>query len=232
MYSIEYGTTNISFNVIRKSNLKNTYICVNSEGVVVKTNRSTTIENINQMVQKKSSWISKKMEMFKTKPTKTKITTGSRLYYMGKSYYVNINKDKNIQTIEINFTHSKFYIITPIIYEEIKLNHTIEKFYKEKAIQKITPIIKKYSKIMGVEPKSVGFRYAKTKWGSCNSNNQLSFNYQLIKLPSSLIEYVVIHELAHIIHKNHSQEFWKEVYKYLPNYKTIKERIREFERVI
>ena len=232
MYSVEYGTKKILFEIERKVNLKNTYINVDTDGVVVKTNDSTTIEEINKMVVSKSAWITKKLNIFKSVAINKDISTGSRLYYMGKSYYVNIVEDKTISKITINFTHSKFHITTPLKYTNIELHNAVEHFYKQKAEEKIIPLTKKLAKKMGVTPEHISFRYSKNRWGSCSSTNRISFNYHLVKLSSSLIEYVIIHELSHIVHKNHSKEFWKLVYKYLPDYKVKEERIRVFEKLI
>ena len=232
MYSVDYGTKNIVFDVERKAKLKNTYINVDTDGVLVKTNNTTTIEEINKMVESKSAWISKKLDIFKSIAINKDISTGSRLYYMGKSYYVNMIKDEDTETITINFTHSKFCITTPLKYSDVELNEAIENFYKQKAIEKITPLTKKWAKIMGVDPEHISFRYSKNRWGSCSSTNRISFNYHLVKLSSSLIEYVVIHELAHITYQNHSKEFWKLVHKHLSDYKIKEDKIRVFEKLI
>jgi predicted metal-dependent hydrolase len=232
LYSIEYGTTNIEFDIERKATLKNTYINVDTDGVLVKTNDGTTIEQINEMVENKLAWISKKLDVFKAVAINKDISTGSRLYYMGKSYYVQMATDEYTDTITINFTHSKFHITTPLKYTDIELHSAIENFYKQKAIDKITPLTKKWAKLMEVAPEHISYRYSKNRWGSCSSTNRISFNYHLVKLSSSLIEYVVIHELAHIVHQNHSKEFWKLVHKHLSDYKVKEEKIRVFEKLI
>lgn len=232
MYSVNYGTKSIDFEIRRKASLKNTYITVDNEGVFVKTNATTTIEDINKMVENKSTWISKKLELFKSISINKDISTGSRLYYLGKSYYVNIIKDKTATDITINFTHSKFHITTPLKYSDIELHNAIESFYKQKAEDKIIPLTKKWADSMEVIPEYISFRYNKNRWGSCSSTNRISFNYHLIKLSSSLIEYVVIHELAHITFKNHSKDFWKLIQNYLPDYKKKEEKIRVFEKLI
>lgn len=232
MYSVKYGTKNIEFEVERKATLKNTYINVTTDGVTVKTNDTTTIEQINEMVENKSAWISKKLKIFKYIAVNKDIATGSRLYYMGKSYYVNLIQIQNTSSVEIDFTHSKFYITTPMRYSDVELHRAIENFYKQKAIEKIIPLTKKWSKLMAVSPEHISFRYSKNRWGSCSSTNRISFNYHLVKLSSSLIEYVVVHELAHIQYQNHSKNFWKLVHKHLTDYKVKEERIRVFEKLI
>ena len=231
MYSVAYGTKSIKFDIERKTTLKNTYINVDTDGVLVKTN-NTTIEQINEMVRNKSAWISKKLELFKAVAVNRDISTGSRLYYMGKSYYVQMKTDESVKKITVNFTHSRFYIIVPKRYSEIELHTAIEDFYKQKAIEKIIPLTKKWAKKMEVFPEYISFRYSKKRWGSCSSTNRISFNYHLVKLSFSLIEYVVIHELAHIEHQNHSKKFWKLVHKHLSDYKIKEEKIRVFEKFI
>lgn len=211
--------------------MKNTYITVDTEGVLVKTNNTSTITEINSMVISKSAWISKKIEIFKAVAVNKDITTGSRLYYLGKSYYVQITKDADVKDISINFTHSKFQILAPMKYSDHELNTAIEDFYKQKAIEKITTLTKKWSVQMNLLPEHISFRYSKNRWGSCSSTHRISFNYHLIKLSSSLIEYVVVHELTHIKYQDHSKDFWKLVHHHLPDYKIKEEKIRVFEKL-
>ena len=72
---------------------------------------------------------------------------------------------------------------------------------------------------MGVSYNSIKYRKAKRQWGSCSAKNDLSFNPMLMKLPPEVIEYVIVHELAHIRHKHHQKAFWAFVEKHMPNYR-------------
>jgi len=101
----------------------------------------------------------------------------------------------------------------------------MDKFYKQKAKESISPLINYWSEKMQLYPSYVGYRKNRSRWGSCNHKNRLSFNTNLAKMHPHFIEYVVVHELAHIKHKNHSKEFWAEVEKYLPDYKIRKKLI-------
>lgn len=99
-------------------------------------------------------------------------------------------------------------------------------FYK-KEIQKILPSkVEELSKKMQLFPTSISFRKNKRTWGSCNYKNGLNFNILLMKFPIEVMEYVIIHELAHIKHKNHSKDFWNLVEIYCPNYKEIEKRFK------
>jgi predicted metal-dependent hydrolase len=96
---------------------------------------------------------------------------------------------------------------------------------KEKAKEIILPLVEKWSKIMNLTPSFIGFRDSKTRWGSCSAKNRINFSTYLSTMPLEFIEYVVVHELSHIKHKNHSKEFWAEVEKFLPDYKERKKLI-------
>lgn len=97
--------------------------------------------------------------------------------------------------------------------------------------EKIGSRVAYYSKIMGVTVGRITIRNQKTRWGSCSSKGNLNFNYQLYYLPEELLDYVVIHELAHRRHMNHSADFWAEVEKYCPDYKVQRKRLKEYKLV-
>ncbi len=86
-----------------------------------------------------------------------------------------------------------------------------------------------YAYIMGVTPLGIKITSAQKRWGSCSSKNSLCFSYIVMLLPPRAIDYVVIHELAHITHKNHSKEFYSLIEKYLPDYRELQEQIKAFQ---
>lgn len=101
------------------------------------------------------------------------------------------------------------------------LNFTPEQVaaLKERARVVLERRVVYYSERMGVRPAGVGITSARTRWGSCSGKNRLNFSYRLILLPPDAVDYVVVHELAHIRVKNHGAGFYREVEKYLPDYR-------------
>jgi hypothetical protein len=231
MISISYGTQTIVFEVQRETKSKNTYITVERDkGVIVKAPEHLSNEEIKQLVKKKAAWIIKKLEALGSSNEYGEVITGSRLFYLGKSYYVELIQDENHKYVGVIFIHSKFKIYTPLQVEQLRINEAIEHFYKQRAQEKITTLVSKWSKTMNLLPEYIGFKKSNTKWGSCSERNRLSFNPEVMKLSSSLIEYVVVHELAHIAYKNHSKEFWSEIKKYISDYSSKEEELKVFEK--
>lgn len=226
---VQYGTTSIKYTIERKKSLKNSYINVDREGVVVRTNEATSELELEQYVISKASWIVEQLKGYKAQ-SDIEIITGARLYYLGKSYYVEV-LECDIDSVHVAFIHSKFKIQVPFNANQTSIHKAIDGFYKERAIKKIIPLVKKCSKLMEVQPEHISFRKAEKRWGSCSPTNRISFNYHLMKLSTSLIEYVVIHELCHIRYKNHSKKFWSEVKNFMPEYKAKEDLIKGFEKL-
>lgn len=111
--------------------------------------------------------------------------------------------------------------------EEFKIKN-IDNFYKKEILKYLPNLVDDYAKKMNLFPTSIKYRKNKRTWGSCNYKNGLNFNILLMKFPIELMEYVVIHELAHIKHKNHSKKFWDLVEEFCPNYKQREKIFKSF----
>lgn len=100
----------------------------------------------------------------------------------------------------------------------------IRREFREKLCAKVN----QYAQTMGVTCGRITLRFQKSRWGSCSSEGNLNFNYALALVPEELVDYVVVHELAHRKHMNHSALFWKEVEKYLPQYAVCRQQLRKY----
>ena len=111
--------------------------------------------------------------------------------------------------------------------EDFKIKN-IDSFYKKEILKYLPDLVQEYSIKMNLIPTSISYRKNKRTWGSCNYKNGLNFNILLMKFPIELMEYVIIHELAHIQHKNHSKKFWELVESYCPDYKKREKIFKSF----
>lgn len=110
---------------------------------------------------------------------------------------------------------------------EIKRLEALERRYRSAARSLIEQRCAYYCHITGGVYTSVTIRDQKTRWGSCSSRGTLSFNYRLIFAPPQVLDYVVVHELCHLTHMNHSKEFWNMVGSVMPDYKTHRKWLKE-----
>jgi predicted metal-dependent hydrolase len=127
------------------------------------------------------------------------------------------------------------YIDDGVIYYSGLIEHQTLKltsFIKDLLLSNIKATIKQVCDNMDVKPRKISIRLCKTRWGSCNNYGDLSFNLLLIIMPMRLIEYVIIHELAHIKEMNHSIRFWKIVEEFCPDYKRLKHELKERVKMV
>ena len=110
---------------------------------------------------------------------------------------------------------------------EYEKDPSLEKRFREKARKKISERVSYYGNMMGVDWKSIRIGSAKTRWGSCSAQGGLNFQWKLILMPPEILDYVVVHELAHRREMNHSPRFWALVEKVLPDYRERRKWLKE-----
>lgn len=221
MYSVQYGDKTIAYSIIEKEGLKSHYISVEKEVGVILKGKAISIEQADKLILRKAKWILDKLELVSS-INDGEIVTGSRIQYLGRKYYVEVIIENNSHTIEIDFTESKFKITLPNhLNTQENLRQAVESYYRLKAQEKIEPILRKKSKTIGLPYRNVKFMKLEKRWGSCTPSNTIIINFHAIKLPFSLIEYLVVHELVHTKIKSHSKEFWAELSKHISNWKEL-----------
>lgn len=225
MREVKYGNKTIEYSILIKEDLKSHYITVErGQGVVLK-GKAIPVEKSDMLIAKKARWIMEKLELVKA-IGEEEIVTGSRIPYLGRRYYVQLFIKEGLEEIKIDFTESKFKVFTPkSLNTQPDLIQAFDSFFTLKAEEKIIPRLKKWSKETGMTYEKVSFKKLETRWGSCSPNNTLTFNIESVKLPYSLIDYLIVHELVHTEIKNHSKEFWAEVSKYIPNWRELDDKM-------
>jgi len=109
----------------------------------------------------------------------------------------------------------------------LPLSHEQEQAYRELAAVIIPARVKYYSELTGLYPKKVKISNARKRWGSCGAKGTINIAWRLILFPQEVIDYVVVHELVHLVEHNHSRRFWHRVGQILPDYRVHKQRLRE-----
>ena len=208
-------------------NLKHTYLSFDSDGnLIIKSPKVSKIY-LEKLLLKKANWITRSRKKIEQKKANTlDFTKPATLYYLGKKYDLFIHQHKN-KHCKVHFDESAFTLYYKH-YDEEEFQKAINNFYKEEAKRVIPVFVHKWSDTMNLTPNKLSFRKTKRQWGSCSANNNLSFNTMLMKLPIDVINYVIVHELAHIKHKHHQKSFWACVKHYLPNYQKHVQELKQY----
>ena len=178
-------------------------------------------ERVAAFLQKKRPWIrSKVAEIQLLPPHRTKeLVSGESFAYLGRHYRLKIQEGH-----QVGVSLSGGYLKATIRPNEqgehrtLKIQQYLHNWYRNKAQERLKEKTDRYAKQIGVSPAAVSVRNFKSRWGSCDKKGQVVFNWNIIKAPHSVVDYVVVHELCHLIHPNHSKEFWQEVGRFDSNY--------------
>ena len=180
--------------------------------LIVRAPLTCSMERIFAFISEKESWILRKKAQMAgaCMQLPPENLHGYVFMLLGKDCRIALIDGKNIIFDEQNY----------ILYLPSKNTKTrLIKWLKENAKRIFTIVTERKAKEMGVTFQSVEISSAKGKWGSCSYDNKIRYAYRLICAPKEMIEYVIVHELAHVKHKNHSNAFWAEVAKYEPAWK-------------
>lgn len=192
-------------------------ISVKPTGEIVVTSPNYTPKFvINQFVKHHEQWIETQLQKIKNQKKKLKEHENQILLF-GKAMNIKtqIDPTKKIGiTIDGDFMH-----VNPIENTQKSVHKAIDRFLKGRAEQYIIETVLIFAKQMNTTYNNVSFKAQSTRWGSCSSKGNLNFNWKLIHTPKEVINYVIIHELAHRTHMNHSVEFWKLVEQFDPEYR-------------
>ena len=179
--------------------------------LVVRAPFSIPEDIVHEFVERKSDWIRKYLHI----NTQKQIVRDSELYYLGKKYSFEYNFLQKEPIIQSEW----FFTFSHQIKESKSEKETLAIWYRKQATDYMTERVIHISWKYDFRYNDIHITSALTRWGSCSSKNNLNFPWRLIMAPIEVIDYVIIHELAHTIHKNHSSNFWGLVASIMPEWK-------------
>ena len=208
---------------LARSSRKTMSIYVEPDGnVSVRAPRNLAVRKINNIIELKSYWIYKSLaelqELNNTKVNR-QVVNGEGFLYLGRSYRLKI--DRNLKT-SLSLTQGYFSLDEN---NTEKARELFINFYKEKAKVLIPKRVDYYKNKIGINPETVRIMELRNRWAS-RGKKSLNFHWKIMLAPLSIIDYVIVHELAHYIKENHSDEFWEIVESVMPNYREKKDWLR------
>lgn len=189
--------------------------------VEVQAPKGISDEFVIGALEGKWEWIQEKRKEMKDRTLGLKVKTydhGESFLYLGKEYPIQISPDPAIEQDYAVFAEDKLHIFVCQLEEE-KIRQALKRFYYQQCKMLVERSIKSYQSNFKSKPRSIKITDNKTNWGTCDSKQQLTFNWKLAMAPQKVIDYVVVHEMCHMVHLNHDRSFWRLVGKILPDYK-------------
>lgn len=197
----------------------------------------TSMKWINAFIKERADWIAKRRKAITTKQQKTllSLTHGAKLPFQGNEIELHIKVEEKESSITTSFDPEKkqIQVILPNSLpqktqsDEVKTELIL--WYKKQARALMPSRVEHWSKVMDLKPSRLFFSNTKQQWGSCNSKNEIRLNWRLILAGQDLMDYVIVHELCHIPHKNHGHKFWQLCADTLPDMVKRRQALRKWE---
>jgi predicted metal-dependent hydrolase len=211
--------------------VKNLKITLSKDGAIIVTvPPKYPIKKIHELVSEKQNWIKKHQAKLlnnrKYDYASKNLIDGDELYLMGRRFIVRncistnnlINDDRDELIFSLNQS-----VIDNVDFKQTLLLE----FYRDRADVIFNNLVAKYLKITNQDIKSVSIKKVKTRWGSCNYRTKtINLNLELITRDVDAVEYVILHEIAHLTHPNHSKEFYNYIELYMPDWKTRERKLK------
>jgi hypothetical protein len=206
--------------IIRSSKRKTLAIKIQKGKVFILVPEYVSTVAIESLVTEKTRWIKEKLaiqnEIIAIKPKE--FVSGEAFSYLGKSHPLKIEAGLYL-AIKLHQDELVVSVRDKAADNAQAIKQLLVKWFKQQADSALREKTERYSRIIGVNPSSVIIKSFKSRWGSCSVSAGIQYNWKIIIAPDRVINYVVIHELCHILHHNHSPAFWKAVESYCHDYR-------------
>lgn len=216
-----YSGETIQFE-IKYKNRKSIAIRMDAYGnVEVQAPKGTGDEKVIQLLEERWELIQEKSKEMKDRllgQQEKEYRQEERVLYLGNTYPVKVYQDTTIEQDYVVFDEKHINVYVKQV-EDGRIKQALKRFYYQQCKAIVEKSVRSYQSNFKVKPRSIRISDSKTTWGTCDSQLQLTFNWKLAMAPIKVIDYVVVHEMCHMIHLNHDRSFWRLVGKISPDYK-------------
>ena len=215
----------ITYTLKRSSRRRSIGLRIDDRGLTVNAPLRTSEKWLHSVLQDKAQWVIDKLESWQVnKPASPQWADGQHISFLGKQFTLCVvaslfDAPPQLHGMQL-FVH-----VTDSANERV-VEQAVERWYRDEAESLFRERVAHYAPLMKVSPHTVKLSAARTQWGSCTVRGSVRLNWQLIKMPLQLIDYVVVHELAHLVEMNHSAAFWRVVEEVCPDYAKLRGELR------
>jgi len=233
---IEFGNRKINFEIKRGNRKKSVAINVHpTAAVTVLTPRHLDDEKIRMIIRKKARWIIEKQEQIRKNGNSNSVkqfVSGESFPYLGRHYRLKVIKSSKDVERKCRLVNGRFLVEVNENRDEEGKKVTVKRklinWYLEHAKEKIGERIGRFGQQVGSWPANIEIKNQERRWGSCSPNGNIRFNWKIVMAPISVMDYVVVHELCHLIHPHHSPHFWEKLQSIIPDFKKRRKWLKDF----
>ncbi|MFS0558214.1 M48 family metallopeptidase [Brevibacillus sp. 179-C9.3 HS] len=233
MPSFQFGSKTIHYEITRSDRRKTVSISVNQHGVEVIAPSHAEEQAIQQLLHRKGVWIRTQLlhfEEMQHHSLQRKFVSGEKLPYLGRQYRLKVEKTTDIQEPKLSFYHGQFRVQLPHDICEYQHRDVIMPVYidwvKHRGCVFAKDRINRFTIKFSHQPKEIVIKDQDQRWGSCTPVGNILLNWRIFLAPASIVDYVLVHELVHLQHMNHSKDYWDTVRMLLSDYEEKKEWLR------
>lgn len=212
--------------VIRTARIKSARLQVDEGAVSIIVPDALADARIEKLLKDKTRWIKEKLYLYQqTMPVSSReFVSGEAFPYLGRNYRLKIESGA-FQPVKLKQGRLVVTLPKEVATPQLVRNALV-RWYRLQAQQRFAEKVLRYAKVVGVSPTAVDIKTFKSRWGSCNIRGEVQFHWKVIQAPHRIVDYVVVHELCHLKHHDHSPVFWKSVERVIPDYLECKEWLK------
>ena len=225
---VRIGNVNLEMIIERTKRKKTISMRVKDNKLIIKAPRTVSRKNLDEVIQRKQKWIKQRaiLDFEEQNLRNRKFIDNENFYFRGNQYRLSL----------ILGIKEEVKIVGGLLLVTCKDDRSIDRknvrslikdFYVSESVKILNTRTNKFAKKMKVKPMGITVKNYVSKWGSCTSKNKISYNWRIIMAPNCIVDYLIIHELCHIIEHNHSKNFWHHVGTYCEDFQEKRKWLRE-----
>lgn len=213
--------------VVRTNRRRTMSVEIEEQRVFAVVPKDLTTASIEDLIQQKSRWIKKNLQIASLiSPVIPKeYVDGENFKILGMDHRL-VLQPASKKSIKIEDKQLIVSLPATSLKEPSKIKRALRDWYRAYALEILQQKAAYFSFVVGAQPSSVCVRTFKSRWGSCSDTGEIEFNWEIIMAPHHIVDYVVVHELCHLHHMNHSPQYWQCVAKVTPDYRACKEWLK------
>ena len=225
--TIRLSDKHISYTLKRSSKRRSIGLRIDERGLTVSMPLRASEKWLHSVLQDKADWVVQKLDSWQArKPPVMQWVDGESIPFRGEQFILRIIPDLFGAKPQLHKGELRLHVAawaSPAAIEKIATQ-----WYQQEALRVFEECVAHFAPLMQVSPREVKLSSARTQWGSCTIRAVVRLNWQLVKMPLHLIDYVVVHELAHLVEMNHSPAFWRVVERVCPEYQECRAQLHGY----